>query len=263
LSDGPRPEALFTIAEAAAYLGVSRSTLRRWTRENRLSCIRVGRRGDRRFEKAELDRFITREHPGARKLKGQGTDTGGEGGDGDGALPRHMCTHHRDRAELYRLFRPFLEHHRRRAAPLLWIHAEDAGPDVRARLRRDGWNVEDLEARDLLRLRRPSQTYLRTGRFAAPRMIDLLESVLLDFRSMGHRTALVAGELVWAADRPDGVEELVPYEAMIQGLLDRYPGATVVCHYDMERLGAEVHLGALVTHPYVQLPDRRVRGFVP
>ncbi len=47
-----------TLDEAAAYLGVAKITLRRWTRKGELACVRIGKRGDRRFRQADLDAYI-------------------------------------------------------------------------------------------------------------------------------------------------------------------------------------------------------------
>jgi transcriptional repressor of dcmA and dcmR len=49
---------LMTLDEAAAYLGVAKITLRRWTRDGQLPCVRVGTRRDRRFRKQDLDAYI-------------------------------------------------------------------------------------------------------------------------------------------------------------------------------------------------------------
>ena len=49
---------LMTLDEAAAYLGVAKITLRRWTRKGELPCVRIGKRGDRRFRQDDLDAYI-------------------------------------------------------------------------------------------------------------------------------------------------------------------------------------------------------------
>jgi len=51
-------QGLMTLDEAAAYLGVAKITLRRWTRKGELACVRIGKRGDRRFRQAGLDAYI-------------------------------------------------------------------------------------------------------------------------------------------------------------------------------------------------------------
>ena len=44
-------EALLNIEQAAHFLNVSETSLRRWTNDGRLACLRVGRRRERRFRK--------------------------------------------------------------------------------------------------------------------------------------------------------------------------------------------------------------------
>jgi len=53
-------DGLMTLDEAAAYLGVAKITLRRWTRQGELACVRIGKREDRRFRRADLDAYIHR-----------------------------------------------------------------------------------------------------------------------------------------------------------------------------------------------------------
>jgi excisionase family DNA binding protein len=51
-------EGLLTLEEAARLLGVSKITLRRWTRAGSLGCVRVGERGDRRFRREDLEDYV-------------------------------------------------------------------------------------------------------------------------------------------------------------------------------------------------------------
>jgi len=51
MSDKPR---LVRISEAAQMLGVNPETLRRWDREGRLKAVRLGKRGDRRYNSQDL-----------------------------------------------------------------------------------------------------------------------------------------------------------------------------------------------------------------
>lgn len=51
-------ERLLTITEVCLMLGVSKQTIRRWTRDGRLSCIRINDRGDRRFRQDEIQGFL-------------------------------------------------------------------------------------------------------------------------------------------------------------------------------------------------------------
>lgn len=46
---------LLRIGPAAAYLSVTPGTLRRWQRMGKISCERIGQRGDRRFHRSDLE----------------------------------------------------------------------------------------------------------------------------------------------------------------------------------------------------------------
>ena len=50
-------ERLLDIKEAAEFLNVSETSLRRWTNSGRLACLRIGRRRERRFRHADLLAF--------------------------------------------------------------------------------------------------------------------------------------------------------------------------------------------------------------
>src|SRR5262249_44060890 len=128
---------LLTIDEAARYLKVSKTSLRRWTTQGRLGCVRVGGRGERRFRADDLDRFLndTSAPPpaSAQALRGRtqaAHPSARASGDPLTALaqaamrnvPRHVALHYHDREELWRLFRPYVQHHLAHQAPILWVH---------------------------------------------------------------------------------------------------------------------------------------------
>src|SRR5687767_2666594 len=51
-------EQVLDIEQAARFLNVSETSLRRWTNAGRLACLRVGRRRERRFRTADLLSFM-------------------------------------------------------------------------------------------------------------------------------------------------------------------------------------------------------------
>ncbi len=57
-----RQQLVFTSSQAAAYLGVSLATIRRWTDAGHVACYRTPG-GQRRFSKAQLDGFIVSLEP--------------------------------------------------------------------------------------------------------------------------------------------------------------------------------------------------------
>ena len=60
-------EPLLDIEQAARFLNVSETSLRRWTNDGRLACLRVGRRRERRFRRSDLLAFMENE-PAGRSL---------------------------------------------------------------------------------------------------------------------------------------------------------------------------------------------------
>ena len=256
---------LLTIDEAARFLNVSKTSLRRWTKLGTLPCARVGVRRERRFKRDDLERLLNPDalpdgelvaaaanHPDPIETLREAAARG---------IARHVCLHHHDRDELWRLFKPYVLDHLERGAPILYIHEDGARADVLARLRVDGYDGAELTSRGLLRLLVPREAYLRTGDFSARRMIDFMESAILNLRALGHGAILISGEMTWYLTGAAGVEEMIPYEAALNELLRRYPDVTIVCHYDMNRLPATINMGAVCSHPHVQLPDRLVPGF--
>jgi transcriptional repressor of dcmA and dcmR len=61
---------LLDIGEAARFLNVSETSLRRWTNAGLLPCLRIGRRRERRFRRADLLAFM--EQPAAAPHHGNG-----------------------------------------------------------------------------------------------------------------------------------------------------------------------------------------------
>ena len=252
---------LLTIDEAARYLGVSKTSLRRWTRLGTLACMRVGARRERRFRREDLDSILDPDRPAplaASRSSGPLAALAEAAGHG---VARHVCLHFHDRDELWRLFRPYVLEHTQRGQPMLYVHEEHSRADVLTRLRDEGLDPEQLAADGLLQLLVPSQAYLRSGSFAPERMIDFMEAAILDRRAAGFETMLISGEMTWCLSGAPGVEGMIDYESRLNELLARYPKVTIVCHYDMHRLSGAITLGALCSHPHVQLPDRIVPGY--
>lgn len=49
---------LLGIREVADMLGVNPETLRRWDREGKLKAIVISKRGDRRYQREDIEKFI-------------------------------------------------------------------------------------------------------------------------------------------------------------------------------------------------------------
>lgn len=56
----PKKIKLLRISEAAEMLGVNTETLRRWDNKHILNAVKLGTRGDRRYKREDLEKFIER-----------------------------------------------------------------------------------------------------------------------------------------------------------------------------------------------------------
>jgi len=67
MGNGERMDDMLTVREVARLLHVHPNTLRRWSNNGRIKAYRITPRGDRRFRREEIARFLA-------ELNGQGDD---------------------------------------------------------------------------------------------------------------------------------------------------------------------------------------------
>jgi excisionase family DNA binding protein len=259
-------ERLLTIDEAARYLNVSKTSLRRWTNAGNLPCHRVGVRGERRFAVADLASILvssavaTREAPSATTTPGDSPmtriDAAAEAGGS-----RHVCSHFSSPGEWWRMFRPFVVHHAARSAPITYLYDSTTPERFGDLLRAEGFDPIDLTRRKLLEFVPAPQAYLPDGRFSVEGMLAFVESAILGHLARGHRTMLISGEMTWSLRGAPGSDGMIDYEERLNKVMARYPGVTINCQYDMERLGARVTLESICVHPWVHAPQGLFPGF--
>jgi len=258
---------LLTIEEAAQYLKVSKTSLRRWTNSGRLPCHRVGIRRERRFATSDLDRCV--ESPASEGVGDSkslpASAAWASAGDHVHADLVHVCSHFSNAEEWWASFRPYLRQHIDGDAPILYIHDTTTRQELIERVRGEGYDVEQLMERGMLRFVHASEAYLRTGpspgSFSATGMIAYLEALILEQRARNYRTVLLSGEMTWSLAGVPGSDELFLYEELLNDLLLKYPGVSAVCHYSTQRFDALKTLEALCQHTVVQMPRRVARGF--
>jgi excisionase family DNA binding protein len=257
---------LLTLDEAAQYLRVSKMSLRRWTNDGRLSCHRVGVRGERRFEHGMLDAFLTRgtvtrsaeadtpqapEADVAKRLDAI-ANAGGQ---------RHIASFFRNRTEQWEAFRPYFLQHFRAGLPTVYLHELPSSRTVKDHLRAEGIDPQDAIRRGLLVLIPARASYLKTGGFSASRMITRVRRTIAGMRVKGQDRFLFTGEMGWYFTGADGVDEIHDYERRLNALLEGSPNVTIVCQYDVSRFDAVGALKACCSHPLVHMNDRLQHGF--
>ncbi|MFN8456205.1 MAG: MEDS domain-containing protein [Anaerolineae bacterium] len=244
-----------TITEAADFLQVSETSLRRWTNSGKLRCYRVGGRRERRFLKEDLVAFVQAMGPEPAAVASPHPPQTHD------YRERHICLFFRNPTEQWEILRPYVLSHLTTGAPVLYI--QDGTPPERLTtwLQAEGLDTAALTAQGLLRVLPPTQAYLLTGRFEAQRMLAFMESAILANIAAGHNRIFITGEMTWSLGETPGAEQMMAYEALLNPLLEKYPHVTIICQYDLKRFNAASVVDALLTHPTAHLPSGVVSGF--
>lgn len=226
---------LLDIQQAATFLKVSQTSLRRWTNAGLLACLRVGGRRERRFRRADLLAFM--EHHG-------GSETARADHQVEAAT-QLVCFHATD-AE------------RSRQAVRLLAEALERG--TRSYLVSSGTSRRDVLA-SLTLLRSTLTADLNQGRLRENDYAANVEQQLT-FWDHAIKQAIIdgAGSLCFVSDVTEHFPamELASYEHRFHALIDASE-VTVqsLCAYDVQRLsGVDLTL-ILLQHPDTLSPDAR------
>lgn len=250
----PEKQRFLTIKEAAEFLHVSETSLRRWTNSGQLRCFRVGGRNERRFLVDDLLAFMpTAQDQERAETAPAENETSYE--------ERHICLFFVNQDEQWQMMRPYLLEHLGAGVPVLYIQDSMSPERLIELLRAEGLPVDDLIARGLLSIVPPEQAYLLTGRFDPQRMLAFMESQILAALARGYKRVFLTGEMSWSLGNAPGAEKMMDYEALLNPLVEKYLGVTIVCQYDLRRFDGPSVLDALLTHPSVHVPGGRVAGF--
>jgi len=245
-----------TITEAAEFLHVSETSLRRWTNSGKLRCFRVGGRSERRFLKEDLLSCMR-----TMNLLPEPQMVESETFADNSFEERHICLFFINQDEQLQMMRPYLLEHLGARVPVLYIQDSTPAERLVELLRAEGLPTDDLFKSGLLRILKPEEAYLLTGRFDAQRMLAFMESAILGALAAGYHRVFLTGEMTWSLPNAPGAESMMQYEALLNPLVDKYPGVTIVCQYDLRRFDGPSVLEALLTHPSVHVSSGRVAGF--
>lgn len=255
----PEQQRFLTIAEAAEFLHVSETSLRRWTNSGKLPSFRIGGRNERRFLMDDLLEFMPSAgiQPASSKQRAAEVQMIPE----SQSHQRHICLFFLNPDEQWRLLRPYIIEYLQAHVPVLYIEASAPPSHLLELLRAEGLPLEELIARGLLRLLPPAQTYVLGGSFDVQRMLSFIEAAILGALAAGYTRILIIGEMTWSLEVALDAQQLKTYEALLNPLVEKYPVATIVCQYDLRRFDGSGVLDALLTHPSVQMPLGLISGF--
>ncbi len=242
---------LLDIEQAARFLNVSETSLRRWTNSGRLACLRVGRRRERRFRMADLLAFMESQPAGVTGPGPQARQGGQVLIDG---LPvrhgMHVCGLYASDAGRVKQAAAFLAEGSRPGGVSFLV----AAPEVREE------TLANLEQSH------PStRMEIEAGRLVLGECADSGEAQLV-WWEMRMLTATRAGATslralgdVWGLARHLSREELLEYETGYDLRIARRFPVVTFCQYDVRRFSSIAVLDALKAHrDSFQYPAERV-----
>jgi hypothetical protein len=114
-----------------------------------------------------------------------------------------------------------------------------------------GINVQEVMETGRLEVLPWTDMYVRNHQFDQDAMLATVESLIQSGAAAGYaRTRLVGHHMDWLfLDKP-AVDNLLEYEARLNGVLSKY-NDPVICNYDLSKVGATVAIDIMRTHPLV------------
>jgi excisionase family DNA binding protein len=252
-------EKFLTITEAAAYLKVSKTSLRRWTNDGGLPCYRVGHRNERRFVLSDLVAFMS----DSGKPISQDDNSTIVASSKSNQPRKHVCTFYKSSEDKWQKFRTFfLEHANDPKSKIVYIFSgEDA--DVKNLIKSEGLDPDDLIERGLLTLCYTNESYLLDGEFDIDQMLNFWKEIIKDAAEGGIKKLLLTGEMGWASSGAKGGELLIPYEKALDEFLQDYAWVTVVCQYPVHQFSGSIVYDNLCVHTHIQQSEKLMAGFAP
>lgn len=234
---------LLDIAEAAAFLNVSETSLRRWTNSGALRHLRVGRRRERRFRRADLLAFMEHGSEPADVERVHGLAEPRHHVIVDGVMMpigAHQCALYSSDAGRAQLAARFLAGGLRPSSMCLLIAAKRAREEILAELA----NVEGALARHQKAGTLVAVEYAKTS--AA--QLELCEKELRAAQQRGATTIRVVGDVAEFVTRIGaGVAEYEDDYALRIAAV--FPVVTL-CLYDVRKVSGRELFRALKGHPH-------------
>lgn len=236
---------MLSLEEAAAFLKVSKNTLRRWTNEGYLPALRVGQRQERRFRREDL-LAVTARPAGAPR-------DGASVAHAAGTTPAHTCVFCQSREEEWKIVGAAVGEQLRLGGQVIVIGEADRCEFFGERIGALGFQIEDLRRSERLQCLTPRQSYLKSGTFSADRALAFIEALILFANAAGYRGITIIGDSEWLFSYPGGVSaelraEFLDYEQRLSQLFANHPVAEIFCSYNLSVVSGSDILALLGSH---------------
>jgi len=251
---------LLNITEAATFLSVSKATIRRWTDDGRLACLRIGARNERRFRHSDLVQLIRNS-----ESKQSVNDTiASLSAAAPLPNPGHQCivsnTIDEEWATLGSAILAALES----GAQVLVVEVADRRKRLEALLKDNGLSIRELLDTHVLNCVSIKDSYYLSGEFRWDRAVAFIESAILAAKARGFEKIVIIGADSGQAESQGQsyADEMKKYEFGLDEMLSRHPGSSVLCPYTASEISAQLMIQGFLTHPQMCIHTTPVPGFL-
>jgi len=170
---------------------------------------------------------------------------------GDLGGQNHVCAFFNTIDEEHRVLRSFFKDGFDHGEKAIHIVESENREEYLKGLAEAGINVQEVMETGRLEVLPWTDMYVRNHRFDQDAMLASVESLIQSGAAAGYaRTRLVGHHMNWLfLDKP-AVNNLLEYEARLNGVLSKY-NDLVICNYDLSKFGASVAIDIMRTHPLV------------
>lgn len=229
---------LLDIAEAARFLNVSETSLRRWTNAGLLACLRIGRRRERRFRRSDLLAFL--EQPVGQS--GEAASTSPETSQDEPVATihgNHLCGIYGSDAGRLDLVVPFLLEGLRKKSVCFLIASVRAQREILKAMKRMRPSLDaDIKARRLI---------VSEHQKSPADQCRFFETAMTKAEAEGVESFRVVGDM-WGLRLLVSSKQMVELELGFERLIvPRFP-VMAICAYDARKFTGVELLDALRDH---------------
>jgi hypothetical protein len=164
---------------------------------------------------------------------------------------RHICAFFNTIDEEHRVLRSFFRDGFDRGEKAIHIVESENREEHLKGLAEAGIDVRVVIETGCLEVLPWTDMYVRDHRFDQDAMLATVESLIQSGAAAGYaRTRLVGHHMDWLFTDKPAVNNLLEYEARLNGVLSKYDDP-VICNYDLSKFGASVAMDIMRTHPLV------------
>jgi excisionase family DNA binding protein len=233
---------LLDIGEAATFLNVSETSLRRWTNAGMLPCLRVGLRRERRFRRVDLFAFMEQPHAAKRSADGKEASMKGQDSRDEAVAAihgNHLCGIYGSDAGRLDLTVPFLLEGLQKDSVCFLIAPSRVQKDVLQALKRRRPSLDS----DL----RSGQMIVSEHQKSPSAQLRFFETTMKKAQDEGVRSFRVVGDM-WGLRLKVSAKQLVQLEVGFERLIvPRFP-VVALCAYDARKFTGVELLDALKDH---------------